>query len=1053
MHFKHSKQLVRWVALGVFSLLFGGQLSAQNIKGDKKPASSNTQQYTVSLKGVVVDKKGEPLIGVTVRIKGTKLGFRTNINGEFLFKGDLPTPTPTLILSYMGYQTKEVQVSYNTSNKIVLEENTQLLNEVVITGIFQRKKEGFTGSANTMTGKEITQMTSGNVLKAIELLDPGFRLGSNLTVGSNPSGLPDFNLRGKSSMGDYSTDEKVILRGDVDTRPNQPLFVLDGIIGVSVTKIIDLDPTLIESVTILKDAAAMVLYGSRASNGVVVIETKAPVGGALRVTYSGNYKGLVPDLRDYNLVNAAEKLDIEKRAGVYNESYKALQSQGILEDLKHKELEVLRGVNTYWLSEPVRPVFNHRHALSIEGGDNALRYKIYAGLNDAPGVMKYTGVYGKSGSIDIRYRKGKILLSNILFLDQSNSDRTSRYGSFDDYARLNPYYRKYDTHGQIPRLLETATYKDGVQYGRIIDNPMYNTLLNTFDRNEAFDVRNALKIEYLPLESIRVSLDATISSGLSENSAFKPAQHGDFVAIHDIKSKGSFVWNRTQRKGYDVSLTMSYNNMFTNKHFISSFAHFNIKEDLLHTIGIHQTGFPNEYMDEVFLGAMTKGLSGDERTSRSFGVLATVSYTYDQRYALDANIRVDASSEFGANNRFAPFWSVGSRWNIEKESFLKDSSWIRELVLRASYGITGTQGFTPYQALQMYSYNGLSRIYDSSDVIGSQLIGLGNPYLKWQTTSALNIGLDFNLFNGILSGRLEYYDKYTYNTILPLTIAPSIGFTTISENLGNISNKGVEATIRVMPINIPSQQLNLNIVATASHNKNRIAKISNALKASNEEVLRRDKRGNSRPLPRYEEGYSQSMIWAVRSLGIDPQTGEEIFLTRSGERSYKWDPVDMVPVGDTEPKVTGVVSLNLNWRGLSLSLASRYSYGGMLYNYTLVDKVENADLRYNVDKRAYTERWKKAGDVSRFKAVNIQGANTKASTRFLMKNNEIVFNVINAQYRFDTEQLPMLKKMGLTAASIGMHLEDLFRFSTIKIERGTTYPLARQASMSLNLTF
>lgn len=1050
----------RWIITGlVLSILCGTNAFANEGKTLRQDSINQQRKVTVQIKGTVLDKQGEPIIGATIMIKGTKLGCSTNQDGKFLFKGELDKNTPTLVISSLGYLTKEVKVKPNVDVRVTLEENTELIEEVVVTGIFKRREDSFSGSANKITSDQISKVTSGNVLKALELLDPGFRLGSNNAVGSNPSGLPDFNLRGKSSIGDYSTDEKVVLRGDVDTRPNQPLFVLDGIIGVSVTKIIDLDPNLIESVTILKDAAAMVLYGSRASNGVIVIETKAPEAGSLRVGYSGNYKFQVPDLRDYNLVSSAEKIDLEKRAGIYDETSNISETQNRLDNLRHKELEILRGVNTYWLSEPLRTAFSHRHALTVEGGDAALRYKIYAGLNEAPGVMKKTGIKSRNGSIDIRYRKGKFLLSNILFVDYTESDRTSPYGTFHQYALINPYYRKYDSKGNISKYLEEMTYNLNAtnSYTYRVGNPLRNTLLNTFDKNEKFDVRNALKLEYSPTNNLRFSFDASIYRDLSENKAFKSANHTDFENVPDVESRGSYDWNRTITKGYDVSATISYNKMFKEKHFVSTFAHFNVKEDILHSAGVFQTGFPNESMDEVFLGSIPKQTPGNERTNRSIGALATASYIYDQRYAADANLRIDASSEFGRNNRYAPFWSIGGRWNIDKEKFLRRSKLVNELVFRTSYGITGTQGFTPYQALKMYSYRGLARIYDSSDVIGAELVGIGNPDLKWQTTSAFNVGLDFNMFSGVFSGRLEYYNKYTYNTILSLSLAPSIGFSTVPENLGNISNRGFEFTARVMPINIPERQINLSVAITGSHNVNRIEQISNALKVRNEELIKKAQEGSgvTRPLPRYEEGYSQTMIWAVRSLGIDPQTGREIFLNRNGERTTEWNPADMVPVGDTEPKLTGVLSFNFNWKGFSLSLASRYTFGGKMYNTTLIDKVENADLRKNVDKRAYTDRWQKKGDNAKFKAVRKEEANsyTKASTRFLMENNEIVFNTINAQYRFERQNHPFMKKLGITAANVGIYMEDLFRFNSIKVERGTSYPLARQISMSLGVTF
>ena len=186
-------------------------------------------------------------------------------------------------------------------------------------------------------------------------------------------------------------------------------------------------------------------------------------------------------------------------------------------------------------------------------------------------------------------------------------------------------------------------------------------------------------------------------------------------------------------------------------------------------------------MDEVFLGAKVQENLGDENTTRSFGGVATLSYTYDQKYAADINGRLDASSEFGSENRYAPFWSAGLRWNLDKESWIKRLGFVDELVLRGTYGVTGEQGFTPYQALQMYNYTNTMRIYQSSDVVGTLLYGMGNPELKWQTTDSWNIGLDFTFFNNRLSGRFEYYNKLTKNTVLDYSLAPSIGFSTIKD--------------------------------------------------------------------------------------------------------------------------------------------------------------------------------------------------------------------------------------------------------------------------------
>lgn len=1035
------------------------ELTSTHVIVSARPqAQQPAQRITVT--GTVTGPDRKPLVGASVTIKGTTFGVATDAQGHFSLSFDHSAGN-TLVVSMLGMETSETAIGSRREFDISLKESATQVDEVVVTGIFTRKKEGFTGSANTITNEDLMKMSSGNVLRALEMLDPGFRMNVSNVAGSNPNAIPEFEMRGQSNMGDYNEDDYVLMRGDIDTRPNQPLFVLDGIIGVGVSSIIDLDPAQVESITLLKDAAAMVIYGSRASNGVVVVETKAPEAGNLRLTYNGNYKLQVPDLSVYDLLGAADKLELERRAGFYDERYTAGTAAGLNNYYLAKYMDVLRGVDTYWLKEPVQTAFAHRHGVNLEGGDNTIRYKIYFGASFAPGVMKGTGTDIKSGSIDLRYRKNKLLVSNQLTVDYTVGKRTSPYGTFSEYTYLNPYYRKYDEHGNILKELDNFVYRyddngNPLQIGINGEsltpslNPMYNTLYQQKDRSTTLQFRNAFKVEYSPIPNLRLSADVTLVKSTDEIDQFLPSNHTMFQGLTP-EYKGRYDWTRTNTFNFNVSFTASYNKYFGG-HLLSLFGRYDIDERTSHQNWIRMRGFPNDKMDELFLGAETERVTGNEGKTRSLGFVGTANYSYKQRYAADVSVRVDASSEFGRNNRFAPFWSGGVRWNAHNEKFIQSLNFFDELVLRATYGVTGSQGFSPYQALQMYTYQNMMRVYHSSPVIGTVLQSIGNPDLKWQKTRNFNVGLDFNMWNRILSGRVEYYRKYTMNTLLAFSLAPSVGFETITDNMGNISNNGYELTLRIMPYNNLAKRMNFSIVLNGSHNVNRIEKITNALKVRNQEAAANVK---SRPLPRYEEGFSQSMIWAVRSLGIDPISGREVFLKRDGAKTYEWSSLDQVPIGDTEPTLRGTVGLNFNWKGLSVNLAGKYEFGGQIYNRTLLDKVENANLRYNVDRRAYTERWQQPGDVTLFKGITqaAAGQSTQASSRFVMDNNELAFSSLNVMYRMDRRDHKFLEKLGMSSLSVSLYLEDLLRFSTIEMERGIDYPFARQISMSLNIIF
>ncbi len=1026
----------------------------------KTEVKKQLEEITVS--GVVKDVDGNLLPGVTVMVKGTALGTATDIDGAYkltVAKGE----NLELVFSFVGMEAQEIKYTGQKTIDVVMKENVEAMEEVVVTGIFTRKKEGFTGSATQVTGEEIKRMTSGNVLKALEMLDPGFRMNTSNLAGSNPNAIPDFQMRGQASIGNYESNDVVVLRGDVNSRPNQPLFVLDGVIGVSATTIMDLDPEQVESITLLKDAAATVIYGSEAANGVVVVETKAPAPGKLRFSYNGNYELEWPDLSVYDLMNAEEKLRIEELAGYYSNKNN-VELRNYYNRIKQ---DILRGVNTYWLAEPVHTAFSHRHGLTAEGGDKALRYKIYLGARWAPGVMKESNLNTKTGKIDLNYRVNKVLISNSLTVDYSDGARTSPYGSFQDYAQINPYYRKKDENGNVKQVLDD--HKVGDKYIADYDTPTLNPLWNAqFDsKNDSrnFDLREALKVEYIPVDNLRLSLDFTLSRSDGTVETFKSAQHNDFYMVTDPAEKGSYYWSKSEGSSYRLSLSGVYNKSFGSDHLFSAFARYSINETANKLTSISMKGFPNDKLSEVYMGTEYQTTGGSESVARALAFMMTLNYSYKQRYAFDYSMSINASSEFGKNNRYAPFWSAGVRWNAEKEKFIQNLEIFDELVLRGTYGITGSQGFTPYQSLQMYTYSNLMKTYKSSDVVGTEIYGLGNPDLKWQQTQNYNVSLDFTMFRNILSAKLEYYEKYTKNTLLDYTMAPSVGFATMKENLGEISNKGYEITLRLMPYSNPANQAYWQVIFTGSHNKSRIEEISNALKVLNEKQMNRamafenpyDLEGKREkfPLPRYENGYSQTTIWVVRSEGIDPATGREVFMTRDGKLTSNYNAADQIPFGDSEPKFQGSVSTTFTYKGLSLTLAGQYHWGGQTFNKTLINKVENANLRKNADRRALYSRWQEAGDHVFFKAIdgNVSKTDTKESSRFVMDDNEFYFSTVNLSYRFERKKFDWMKRIGITSATLGLYMEDICRFSTIKMERGIDYPFSRQVSMSLNVVF
>ena len=1010
------------------------------------------QTGRVEVTGIVIDEESVPVAGAGVVLKGTTIGVSTEADGTFRLEMESPGPEFVLEFSFIGMKTREVKVKPRDGKadmEVVLEMDQNELDQVVVTGIFNRRKESYTGSAVTMKGEDIKKVSTTNIAKAISVIDPSFRVMDNFEMGSDPNRLPDMRMRGTSTLpgGSSGSGDLVSLQGEYDTYPNQPLLMLDGF-EIDVQTMADLDPDRIASITILKDASATAIYGSKASNGVIVIETLAPRPGAINVTYSGSVRVEIPDLSSYNLMNSEEKILVEKLAGLYPENDLAS-----LRDYESRLREVRRGVDTYWLSQPLRTAVQHRHAVTLEGGSQALRYKLYAGLNETPGVMKGSKRSTQTASLDLSYRLSKFQLKNSVTVDNAVGT-DSPYGSFSQYAMLNPYLRPYDEDGNVNKVMQTWNMLySGSGNTYEIANPMYNATFHSLDRTTSLTIRELFKLEYRPADAWILQANVSLSKGISKDEVFRPGYHTAFNNVTDPTLKGDFSRAQSESFNYAIDFTAMYNKVFREKHYVTANLRYSVDQNQSETYGALVTGFPNDTMDHILFGQKySENMTGSENTSRSIGGVLTAGYSYMYRYSFDATIRVDGSSQFGRDNRFAPFWSAGFKWDITNEPFMKSVEWVDDLVFATSYGITGTQGFAPYQSRQVYSYSDLMQYYLSSDATGIELVALGNDKLKWQQTATWNTRLELSLLKGRITARAEYYIKNTENSLAQITLAPSLGFSSYPANMGTLQNQGVELNIAFIPYRNEAKEAYWVISANGSHNRNKLTRISEALSRMNE--LNASTESIS-PLPRYVEGQSTTAIWAVRSLGIDPSTGDEILLKRDGSVTSEYDPVDAVICGDTEPKWQGNVNTSFNYMGFGINLGFTYRFGGQMYNSTLVQKVENADLRYNADRRVLQLRWQNPGDVAQYKRLtnSANGSNTQQTSRFVMNENLFQMSSLSLTYRMDNNEYPFLRRLHISSMRWSFNMEDIFYLSSIKRERGTDYPFSRQFALSLNIVF
>lgn len=1027
----------------------GNQVIVKQVNNKPAPAAETTAQaeqvkeIVVSGKVTLRDAKEnlQQVPGITIRVKGANKGTHTDADGNYRLTVN---EDDILLFTFVGYKPVEVPVKGRNTINITLDEDAAKIKEVVITGIYERAKESFSGSVSTYTAKELKQVGNQNVIQSLRSLDPAFTVFENNLAGSNPNMLPNLEIRGKTSV--------LGLKEQYGTDPNQPLFILDGF-ETSLRTIIDLDMNRVESVTILKDAASTAIYGSKAANGVIVIETKKPKPGELKVSYTTDNSVTVPDLRDYNLMDATEKLAFEKAVGRYTLTKgwgnPGDNSQQLLDSLYNKRLmEVKRGVNTYWLSEPLRTGFTTGHSLYVDGGDNQMRYSAGVNYKKISGVMKGSGRDMGGANLKLMYRRNKLSFSNNLSVSFYTADE-SPYGSFAEFAKANPYYRKRNEDGSIPKYLDISpSPSTGTD---TTANPLYNAMQNTTDRTKGLGLINNFITEYQVNKDLRIRGRLGITREQTKQAIFISPRNTVFDA-KDPALKG--LYHNTERRdfNYDGELTTTYGRIIGNKHQINAVAGWNFSQKQGSLEGYEAVGFPDKITTPAFAsGYNPNGMPLSwESTTRSTSFYVNGGYVYDRRFVLEANYRLDGSSVFGSKHYFTNSWSVGGSWNVHNEDFLQHTTQVNMLKLRASIGTPGNQNFGAYQSFSTYGYYAY---LNNNFGLGAVLLKFGNKDLLWQKTLDKNIGADIVLFNNKFRLNADVYQRTTDPLVAIFNVPTSTGTTDYSTNLGLQKSTGYNFQAMFFPIYRPQERFTWSVSISAKHEKAEYAGIGSGLAGVNKE-------NQSKSLTRYYDGGSPTAIWGVRSGGIDPGTGNEVFIKKDGSLTFSYDANDEVVLGDERPKLDGIIGTNVSLKGITVGVYLRYRTGGDVFNEALYNKVENIDannLRYNQDKRAYYGRWMQPGDEAQYRKIwlytdknAIAAITSKMTSRFVQRENTLAGESINLGYDFPNR---IIKNWRMSSLRVNAYMNDIFRISSITRERGIEYPFANSASFSISVGF
>ncbi|MBO5679920.1 MAG: SusC/RagA family TonB-linked outer membrane protein [Bacteroidaceae bacterium] len=996
------------------------------------PASaSQAEDGNTEISGVVVDKKTkEPLIGVNVAIwEGDELatGVSTDFDGAFHMTTSLSSFE--LKVSYMGYK----EATFNSkSHKLIdmfieLEEDANTLGDVVITGFVAKNKETFTGSVTEMSGLELRQVSGTNLIGAISALTPGMAMVQNTAEGSNPNHTPELVLRGMSS---FSNSGQQV---------NQPTIILDGT-EITMQDLYDLDINEVEKITVLKDASATALYGSKAANGVIVITRKPIHESTVRVQYNFTGNLQFPVLSDYNVLNASEKLEYERLAGLYNaygqiSSETGLPLQYEYDEIYNQRYKLIQaGLNSDWLSQPARTAFSNEHSVRVYGGAQNLRYELTGRFGDTRGVMKddYRKRYNLGFKLD--YHIGTLVLSNRTTYQEVNTKDTP-YGSFSQYVEMNPYDRIYNADGSINTDLTWD-----------LDNPLYEATLGSFSKSATRTLSNSSDLRWDINKMFLVTGHFNVSSDMGSTDVFTSPKSLIYKKETDLSKKGQYTKGMSDGISYNGNLVGTFNKFFDDESLVSLSTGWEINYANSSSETIQAIGFFNDHLSYIGNAVSYPNSDkpyGSQYETADVGAFVTGNASWRNRYFVDGTWRTTGSSQFGENNRYGHFWSSGLGWNILNEPFMKEAKQHFDIFkVRGSTGYTGKVSFSPFQAMTMYQY---SNNYEYKNGIGAIPVTIGNIDLTWERTMNYNVGLDLSMFDRRLNFTLDAYIRNTTDLLLDKAYAPSTGVTTAKANLGELQNKGIEYQLDGYIIR--NNDFYWRLATMGYMNRNKITKIDKALEEINKEN-QANASTSLTPLPQYAEGESVTALKLVRSAGIDPATGKEVYIKRDGTLTFEYDSADRVLIGDTEPAFNGTFSTNVFWKGFSVYALFSYRMGAWVYNTTRVSKVEGSDPQYNADKRVFDDRWKQPGDVAFYKNI-ADSSRPEQTTRFAEQEYTLTLGSLNLSYEFGED---VCKSMHVRNMRTGINFTDILRLSTVKIERGTNYLYSQGFELFFNVT-
>ena len=979
-------------------------------------------QQTGKIKGTIVDSKtGEPVIGASVKVKGTKLAAVTDLNGEF----ELNThANATLQISYVGF--KETEVKASNGMKISLEEDTESLEEVVVVGYGTQKKESLTGAMANIKGEKLKDITSATVENMLN----GKVSGVYVAPGSGrPGSTGAIIIRGQTSINGATA----------------PLWVVDGVIvGNSAG---DLNPDDIETMTVLKDAASTAIYGSEGANGVVVVTTKQAKHEKMSISLSAKAGLSTLNRGNLEMMDGAEFYD-------YYKSFQNVESVNF-----PRWNEDLRNSNFDWFKLAKKTGSTQDYNLTLNGGSQNIQSMFTLGYFKEEGAVKGYDMNRYSTRIKVVYKPYEWLTIKPNISGSRTNDKDKQYSVGAMYSMM-PWDSPYDENGNL-----VPNYYAGWVNSKAT-NYLNDLAAGDYSTSTTYDLSGGLDFD------IQIAPWLTFSS-VNNYSYYNSQTHG----YYDPKSSsGEGVNGRTTE--YNYTSTRRYTNQLLRfkkswgKHNVNALLAYEFNDYEMKYTDVYATGFISGFED--FMTAAKPEMANGYRTA-----WAKQSYftqwrsDYDNRYYGELSLRRDGRSNFGSNNRYGNFFSVSGAWNINNESWFK-ADWVDQLKLRAAFGSVGNVPTSLYPSYSLYS---VGATYNENP--GALISQIGNKDLTWEKTYTTGVGVDASFWQNRLHATLDYYIKNTSNILYQVPVTGLVGVTSIWKNIGKMRNTGIELTVGGDIIR--TKDLTWNVTANISHNSNELRDLYKQRDANGNYVVKpvliSDGTSIAGTAQRILEiGEPVDTYYMKEWAGVNPEDGKPQWYMDDANGNKvvtdSYSKASYYKCGKASPDVYGSFSTSLFYKNFDLQANFGYSLGGQIYSYYRQEF--DSDGAYAGDRNQMKlqkgwSRWEKPGDIATHPRAmyNNQDKGNLASSRYLESSDYLKLRSLTLGYNFD------LKKYGIQTLRLSVSGENLFTITDYsgvdpELPAGTNdkgvlsvtntggtsvYPAVRKFMLGVNLTF